>query len=318
MKTPDYTIIVESYTLDEGGDWDRFRKSLGSAASLAREDDAEVLALDVCGLPELRRILEQEFSEVKVIDATDMGYDTGKMKAVQAASGKYVLFLDGDCLPLPGWKDHLLAALRGNQSVAVGGYTRYDGGFLAGVCSVLDFGFMYPCVFRDMGCYAFNNCGFDREVLLAVPAGGRNLRCACYFHAQQFLRRGTPMKLIPEGRVLHEMQPLIRERTRQGFDTIAACWEDPEIPEARFLKLGVLSIPLYYARNLHLDWRRALQARKPLGQSWLQLVLALSLFPIFRLLDIVGMFHAFLGGRKEGGWGGNLLKRRSAGHEGHG
>ena len=155
-KTPEYTIIVESYTLDEGGAWDRFRRSLGAAVSMAREDN--------------------------------------------------------------------------------------------------DFGFMYPCEFRDLHCYAFNNCGFDRETLLAVPAGGRHLRCACYFHAQQFLRRGTPMKLIPEAGVLHEMQPLIRERTRQGFDTIAACWEDPEVQQAQLLKLGILSIPLFYLLNVSLDW----------------------------------------------------------------
>ena len=120
------------------------------------------------------------------------------------------------------------------------------------------------------------------------------------------------MKLIPEARVLHETQPMIRERTRQGFDTIAACWEDPDVPEARFLKYGIFSIPLYYARDLQLDWRRAFQARKPLGQSWLQFLMALPLFPILRLLDVMGMLQAFVGGRREGGWGGNLLKRRSA------
>lgn len=309
----EYSIIVESYTLDEGGDWSRFRKSLAAARLLALEDGlGEVLVIDVCGLPELRGILANEFPDVKTIDATGMGYDSGKMKAVHAATGKFILFLDGDCLPLPGWKLHLLDDLRRGDAVAAGGYTRYDGGFMAEVCSILDFGFLYPCVARDLKCYAFNNCGFLREALLAVPAGGKNLRCSCYHHAQQFQRRGTPMRLVPEARVLHEMQPLIRERTRQGFDTIAACWEDPDVPEARLSRLGVFSIPLFYAMNVLLDWRRAFSARTPLGQPLLRCLLSLPLFPLLRILDVAGMFQAFLGGRREGGWGGNLLKRRSA------
>ena len=120
------------------------------------------------------------------------------------------------------------------------------------------------------------------------------------------------MKLIPEAGVLHEVQPLIRERTRQGFDTIAACWEDPEVQQAQLLKLGILSIPLFYLMNVSLDWSRAFEARKTLDQSRLQLLFALPLFPVLRLLDVAGMFHAFVRGRKEGAWGGNLLKRRSA------
>lgn len=307
----EYSLIMESFTFDEGGDTSRFKKAVAAAAAIVSEDQSgELLVVDVCGISELQEVLK-EYPQIRVIDTVGLGYDSGKMKAVEAASGKYILFLDGDCLPYPGWKQHFLSALRSGRSVAFGGYTRYDGGFYAAVQSVMDFGFFYPCEPRILQCYAFNNCAFVREALLSIPAGGKNVRCSCYHHAQQFLRRSTPVYLVPQARVLHEVQPLIRERTRQGFDVIAACWEDPEVSSARWLRWGVLSLPLYYLMSVYLDWRRVWSGRKALNLSLLQCIAAMPLFPAFRLFDAAGMLQAFVGGKREGGWGGNLLKRRS-------
>lgn len=311
MREIEYSIVVESYTLDEGGDWNRFRASLTAAIGMEKEDDSgEVLVID-SGVPELKSILNQEFPRVRSIDGTGLGYDQAKMKAAEAARGKYILFLDGDCIPKPGWKQHFLQALRSGEATALGGYTRYDGGFLAVVCSIMDFGFLYPCIRRDLKCYAFNNCAFVRDVLLQIPTGGTKVRCACYYHAQQFLRRGTPMRLVPDAAVLHEMQPWVRERTRQGFDTVAACRQDPQVPEARWLKLHALSIPLFYGMNVLLDWRRAWNAKAGLNLSGIRLAASLPVFPLLRLLDVAGMLQAFFGAHKTEAWGGNLLKRRS-------
>ncbi len=309
----EFSLVVESFTLDEGGDWERYRAVLADAVAIAERDGAgEVLAIDATGLPEVSTMLAAEFPGVRAVDAVGRGYDGGKMEAALVARGTYVLYLDGDCLPQPGWSSELLAALRSRAADAVGGYTRYEGGFLAAVQSVMDFGFMYPLRRRPLKCYASNNAGFRRERLVEVPLGdGSSVRCSCYRYAQRLARRGTPMLLVPEARVLHEMQPVVRERTRQGYDTVAACWDDPGIPEARWVRLNVLAIPLFYGMNVLLDWRRTWSARKPLGLGPLHLLAALPLFPLYRLLDVVGMLRAFVGGRAEGGWQGAFVHRRS-------
>ncbi len=312
MDTPiEFSVIVESYTLGEGGGWDRFRASLSAATAMMPKDgSAEVLVAGVCGSPELEKMLAEEFPRVRRVAATGLGYDSAKVMAAQAASGRYLLFLDGDCIPDLGWHHRLLEVLRSGRAVACGGYSRYEGGFLAAVMSVMDFGFFYPRVTRELKCYASNNCGFLRETLEEVPMSEVDICCSCYYHAQRLLRCGTPVQLVPEARVLHEMQPIVRERSRQGYDVIAACWADPEIPEARWLRGGIFSLPLFYVARILFDWKRVCIGRKDLELASWQVVLSLPLFPLFRLLDVAGMVRAFTCGPTKGGWGGWFLRRR--------
>jgi hypothetical protein len=307
----EFTIVVETHTFSEGGDWDRFRESLRSACSIAAEGNGEVVVTDVSGLPELEIFLQREFPQLRRINAAGAGYDEAKMLAAHSAQGKFVLYLDGDCIPQPRWHQHMLSALRSSKTGACGGYTRYDGGFFAAICSVMDFGFFYPVIPKDLKCYASNNCGFTKEALEKVPMGESKLRCGCYYHAQHLMRKSVAIQLVPEAKVLHEMQPIIRERTRQGYDTVAACWQDPELPEARWLRAGIFSLPLFYTMQVALDWKRVWVGRNDLNLAFWQVALSFPLFALLRILDAIGMLRAFIVGREETAWGGFLLKRRS-------
>ena len=310
MGEVEYSILIETFTLQEGGDAARFFRTLEAAVEMTAEDRGEVLLIDVCGFADLHAAVQERFPGVRMVDAVGLGYDEAKMMAASEARGCYLLYLDGDCLPQPGWKEAFLGKLRAGAT-AVGGYTRYDGGYRGALESVMDFGFLYPCRERGLECYAFNNAGFLREAMLATPAGSPYLRCACYQHAQALKRHGTPVQMVPEARVLHEQQPLIRERTRQGFDKVAAAWADPNVREARWLKGRFLVVFLFYGMDLLLDWRRLAQARKPLGLSYAAWLSMFPLFPFFRLIDLWGMLRALLGGPVDGGWGGSLAAERT-------
>lgn len=301
--TAEFTIILESYNLSEGTDRDRFRTAVRRAVTMAEEGNGEVLIADAYGSAELAALLRDEFPGVGHVMASGQSYDEAKARAAEAASSPYLLFLDGDCLPAPGWNQRLLEGLRQGH-VACGGYTRYEGGFLASLMSVMDFGFFYPRTSRPLKCYASNNSGFRASLLAEVPVTKGQLRCRCYHHAQRLLRRDTPVWFVPEAVVLHELPPIVRERTRQGYDMIAACWADPELREARWLKLGILSIPLFYAQSILLDILRTLSGWKDLNLSLVMLPFALACFPAFRLLDTIGMCRALLFAADEEGWGG--------------
>lgn len=310
MSDIEYSILIETFTLQEGGDAARFFRTLEAVVQMTAGDRGEALLIDVCGFADLHTAVQQRFPAVRIVDAVGLGYDSAKMKAATEARGEYVLYLDGDCLPQPGWKDAFPGRLRAGAT-AVGGYTRYDGGYWAAPQSVMDFGFLYPCRERVLECYAFNNAGFRRDSLLATPAGSPYLRCACYQHAQELKRHGIPVQMVPEARVLHERQPLIRERTRQGFDKVAAAWADPSVREATWLKGRFFVIFLFYGMDLLLDWRRLAQARRPLGLSYAAWLSMFPLFPFVRLIDLWGMLRALLGGPVAGGWGGSLATERT-------
>lgn len=305
-RSIEFSVIVETYNLHEGTDPDRFWAVLSAATAMIPEDgSAEVLITDVSASREVERILSKKFPQVRRVAATGLGYDTAKAMGAKASTGRYLLFLDGDCIPDPGWHLRLLEVLRSGRTAVCGGYTRYEGGFLAALMSVMDFGFFYPRIVRGLKCYASNNAGFLREAFEAFPMSQSHIRCSCYRHAQHLLRRGTPIQLVPEARVLHGMLSIIRVRSKQGYDAIAACWVDPELPESRLLRLvGILSIPFFYVREVSLDWMRVWIGRKDLKLSPWQVILSLLLFPLFRVIDVAGMIRAFIYGPTQGGWGG--------------
>jgi glycosyltransferase involved in cell wall biosynthesis len=310
----DFSIIVETHTFEEGGDWDRLQAALRAATAILPVDGSgELLVADACGVPELQELLSRAFPHARRIAAVGIDYDGAKAAAARAASGRYLLFLDGDCLPQPDWQRRLLEPLRRGDAIACGGFTRYEGGFLAAAMSVMDFGFFYPLARRPLTCYASNNCAFLRSALVDdVPYPSGHLRCRCFYHAQQLLRRGTPMMLVPEARVLHEMQPIIRERSRQGYDVIAACRTDRALPQARWLRFGLLSLPLFYGQQVWYDWKRGWWSRRELNFSLRQMAGAFVLFPVLRLIDAGGMLRALIIGTNEGGWGGWALRSRRA------
>jgi len=295
---PNVSVVVESYTHGEGSSLERVTIALEAATTMAEGE--EVLVADSSGDPALAELLRERFPAVRRVDAVGLGYDEAKMRAAREARGEFVLYLDGDCIPAPGWLEHHLRLLRGGAD-ATGGFTRYDGAFLGAVESVLDFGFMLPSRRRVLDCYAFNNSGFRRDVLLAKPLPGGPLRCRCYPHAQLLNRSGSPVQMVPEARVRHERQPFFRERYRQGYDMVAAGWADSALREGRLARLGLAAAPLFYGRAVVNDLRRLVAGRHDLELRPWQIPAAAALLPLMRLVDLAGVVRALApGGRKSG------------------
>jgi hypothetical protein len=298
---PAVSIVVESYTHGEGASLDRVTLALEAAHGMIEQHGSgEVLVADSSADPALAGLLGERFPMARRIDAAGFGYDEAKMKAAREANGEIVLYLDGDCIPGPGWFERHLAVLQ-NGALATGGFTRYDGGFFGGVESIMDFGFLLPAGDRSLACYAFNNSGFNRELLMDKPLPDGPMRCRCYAHAQLLLKTGTPMQMVPEARVRHERQPFFRERFRQGFDLVAAAWADPDLPDRHLVRLGVLAAPLFYGRAVLNDQRRLAVGWRDLGLRAWQAPLAALILPLFRLVDLAGVLRALVpGGRRSG------------------
>lgn len=289
----DTSIVVETYNYLEGASIDALRAALRAATKVIAPE-GEVLVADVSGDSAVRQMLSAEFPDVRRVDAVGLGYDEAKMRAAEGAKSRYVVFLDGDCLPESAWFENLMAPLRQGVAVATGGFARYPPSFFSAILSVMDFGFLLPRIERKLGCYAFNNAAFLRDALLQIPLPQGPMRCRCYAHAQRLSRAGMPVLLTPSAAVVHGRPPFIRERLRQGYDVIAACWVDPDLPEARWLCWGPAAAPIYYLRAIRLDWHRYQAGFKDLGLKRWQAVIAFPLFPILRLVDFVGIMGALL------------------------
>jgi glycosyltransferase involved in cell wall biosynthesis len=298
---PEVSVVVESYNHAEGSALERLALALESATGLAgRHGDSEVLVADSSGDSDLVDLLERRFPDVRRIDTKGLGYDGAKMRTATEAGGRFVIFLDGDCVPDQGWLDRHVSALRAGAH-ATSGLTRYEGGFMAALEGVMDFGFLLPEAPRALACYASNNTGFRRELLLETPVPEGPMRCCCYAHAQLLFRRGTPVRMTPGARVTHERQAFFAERYRRGFDLVAACWVNPSLPETRLLRLGVFATPFFYLREVANDVKRLRSGRREVGIRRWQLPLATVLLPVLRLADVAGIVRALApGGRGSG------------------
>jgi glycosyltransferase involved in cell wall biosynthesis len=299
----DTTMVVETYNYLEGTSLESVRSALRAALSFSPTSGAiEVLLADVTTDAAIAQVLQKEFPRVRRIDAAGMGYDEAKALAAREAVGRYVVYLDCDCAPEPGWFERITAPLRDGRAAATGGLARYLGGYFSALLSLMDFGFLLPPSERRIGCYASNNSAFVRDVLLAIPEPDGPMRCRCYAHAQELERRGYPVLLAPGAAVRHERPPFWRERLRQGYDMVAACWVDPKLPEAELLHSGVAAAFAFYRRRLRLDFDTLRESGDALALSRWRRRAARPLLALFRLVDLVGMIAALMFGTRARRW----------------
>jgi hypothetical protein len=176
---------------------------------------------------------------------------------------------------------------------------------------ILDFGFLIADQGDVVGCYASNNCAFLREERIEVPAPDGPMRCTCYAHAQALIRIGRPMHRAAGAVAVHELPPVFKERWRRGYDLVAACWINPELPETRWLRWGVLAAPRFAWSNLRQDWRRLAVGRTLWGWDAGTLMRARGLAALLRVIDLAGALKALaLGPDKRWAAYGALKKAR--------
>lgn len=289
-------MVVESFNETEHSSVERLGAALEAACREARAyGDARVLLADGGGNPRVERLLEERFPEVERVDPRTSHYDVAKNDAARAAGARVVAYLDGDCLPSEGWLRALARPILAGEAAATCGFTQYEGGWLSRVLSVMDFGFLLPRRRRPVGCYASNNVAFASDALASTPIPEGELRCQCYAHAQLFERRGTPIRLQPDARVRHEALPVVNERLRRGWDLVAAARVDPELAEARWLRMGLRAAPLFWLQNVAWDVRRALRSGGDVGLGPVSRVAAVPVMLALRVVDLFGIVTALRG-----------------------
>lgn len=296
MSSIEVAVIVESFNESEHSTLDRLAAALGAAQRAADEHgDARVLLADGGDNPRVAALLDERFPGIERVRPAVLDYDAAKNAAAQTAGARVVAYLDGDCIPADGWLQALIAPILAGETVGSAGFTVYEGGWLAKVLSVMDFGFLLPRRSRAVGCYASNNAAFAADVLARTPAPEGELRCRCFAHAQLLERQGTAMRLAPDAFVRHEPLPIVPERLRRGWGLVGAARIDAGLPEARWLRHGVLAAPRFWAHAVRWDVRRMLRSGGDVGLGPAGRLAALPVMLGLRLIDLAGIVAALRG-----------------------
>jgi hypothetical protein len=231
------TLVTEAYNLAEGMGFAELEAAVAAVAAIAAaQPRAEALLVDATVDARVDALLARHPS-VRHVPVPGAAYDALKNAAAEAAHGRFVAYMDGDCRPRsPDWLDRLLAPLRDGTAIATAGTTLYDDRSPTGIaCSIMDWGFLWDDPGGAVGCYSSNNVAFERALRCSLPAPAGKLRCNCWLHTRQMARNGVKVRHVPDAIVLHQLPEVPKERARRARDLVAACWNDPLLPQTAWL-----------------------------------------------------------------------------------
>lgn len=118
MIEPDVTIVVPTYGRPAG-----LRACLEAIAALQGNHRAEVIVVDDGG-PEGAAAVVAEFGDrldIRLLRAERGGPGAARNAGAAVARGRFLAFVDDDCVPAPGWLAALLGAHEGAPSALLGG-----------------------------------------------------------------------------------------------------------------------------------------------------------------------------------------------------
>ncbi len=300
----DVTIVTEAFNLAEGQGFDELGAAVNTVLRLIGDHpDREGVVLTPSADPRVDALVAGGHPRLRLLRADGLGYDELKCLAADEARGRYVAYLDGDCVPAhDDWLDCLLRPLRDGETDVSTGLTVYAGSSAtAAACSVLDFGFLLDGgATGTIGCYASNNVAFPTELRRRVRPMHDGMRCHCYQHAQLLRRQGYRVRCVPAAFALHQLPNLRRERHRRGYDLVAACWSNPALPETAWMEPGEATVARLIRDNLRLDRRRLARLAKQLGWRRAFTRRVRRLLPRLRRLDAIGIRRALRDGEAGG------------------
>jgi hypothetical protein len=299
------TLVTEACNMAEGQSTDAFVRAVLSVEKIRRRySEVDVIVL----YPTVERIAEpilaERFPGMHCLHVPGKTYDGQKNPAAIAGQGEFSVYLDGDCVPCSDdWLQRLLSPLLELGVHAVGGLTLYEGNDLTSkAMSILDFGFLFvPAADGTLGCDASDNIAFRRASYLEVMAPDVGLlRCYCSKQAQLLARAATPVHARHSAFIGHELPDVRKERTRRGYDYVAALWADPVLESAGKLSCNQAVAQELLQSHLCLSLTRLKAAPPELGVRPCDRPELAAEMQRLMTLDLQGVFEALEAGAANG------------------
>ena len=301
-QVPDVSIVlVSDYAGGEEKSWHDLRQTLRALAAQTYGGTYEVLLVENRAFADaIPSDLDDCFPGLRVLPVDDNRSYVMKQQGVLATEAPRFAFLDADCVPVPGWLAAGMRALDENAEASLcSGLMSYPNRNLGERILSLT-GRSHVCR-RGPGYteYIANpNVIYRRDAYMeyplredAGPFGGR-------LHAHALLRRGHRFYFEPAMRVTHDFEDLAMERDirrSMGFATVRMRQLDGKLPFAWFVRVGVLSVPLFFAARLAQTWGWCLRFGAYHGVRAFEVPLAMLSAVRSHIYEVPGMLMAFAG-----------------------
>jgi hypothetical protein len=159
----------------------------------------------------------QDFALRFVLLRTDTGYYNAKNAGFEAtaASCRYIVFADSDCIPDPQWLAQMLSPLVDSPDLAVvAGRTSYRPSVLGAALSTIDFKYYpNPRYANSTRNFYANNVVFQREVFarFAYQPLHKTYRGHCQVFGLRLEQSGVEMRYVPAAHTVHRIPDSLRE-----------------------------------------------------------------------------------------------------------
>ena len=294
-------IVVSDYAAGEEKSWEDLRRALRAWV------DQEGAPADEFILVESSRFKSQIPSDVSGIipDMTILYTDAEssyelKNRAVEAATGDWLVIVDADYIPQRSWLQVLRAAIAEHPDVAaVSAKTMYPGrSRMERMLGLLSRSYLDPGG-RGLTRFISGNAAcFRRGVYRRHPLPVGLGAFASRIQSEAFLRDNETLLFDPELVVVHDFEgwPMERDiRRNHGYSTIITRLRDDRLPHARLVRAGVMAIPLIVAGKTLDSIRDCLRCFRHYNVKTYELPLVWVLTVVTHILEIPGMWQAFRG-----------------------
>lgn len=298
--TPDFSVIlVSDYASGDERSWDNFRRTLRALAAQTYTGPVECVLAEY---EETSRQMPSDFLELlptlRTVRSSAAGSYALKNCAVREARAPFIVILDGDCTPGPDWLAQIAAAWRAHPDAAViSGRTTYEGkGLLERLSGLLSRAYVDRGTVGVTQHISNNNATWRRSVYLKHPLPEGLGPFAGRIQSEAVLRAGGKSIFMPEIAVIHEFEGWRMEadlRRNCGYGTVIARLTDAQMPHARLVRMGRISIPAIWAGKTLDSWRDVLRCWRHFGLRVVELPLALFLAPVVIAMEVPGMLAAF-------------------------
>jgi len=292
-------IVVSDYNSAAERTWKDERSCL---SALAAQDLTEPYEVIISEDEKYRTTFPDELLEIApetrvIFSANSTSYGL-KNSGAREADAPIVVLLDADCTPDSDWLRLIFESMRDNPDVAaVSGRTFYEGQSLGvRVLALLTRSYLDPGA-RGETPFVSNNAGaFRREVFLKYPLPESLGAFSSRIQSEAMKRDGCLLWFEPRMRVVHEFEGWGMEadiRRNIGYGTIATRLNEPQMPHASLIRMGILATPVVAAGKLLNTWADCLRCASAYGVRWFELPVAMGAAVVVNLLEIPGMVAAY-------------------------
>lgn len=295
-------VTVSDHKVGQAEGWDDLRETWRALARQEFREPVEFLLVETEGRHrEIPDDILGLLPGVRVVHTPGTTSFDLKNAGAEAATADFVVILDADCTPHPGWWRAVIEHRKRHPEAAViSGRTFYKGnGLLPRIFALIDRTYVDCGGSGRTSAISNNNAGFTRQILLDHPFGNEVGPFGSEPHGDRVKASGAELRFEPGMVVSHGFGGWSMEREERrhiGFSMTRYRQLNAAAGRSWMVRHVWLWIPFTVLMSTAADVKRSIRLGTQYGVKWFQVPLVWLCAVRAHLMEIPGILLALRGG----------------------